>query len=177
MNLQVAVVGAPKMGKTSLCINFAAYLGAKNLCYTENGPMGRGKGAISVLEARKLMVHPGPRSNGVMRSFSVNLPGDRPRRVVLVDTVSLKEQQPLPRRERQKLLLTLQALREADAVFYLIDLCCSDPVLINFAMDAGLRLMKYCRSAAKPFVALGTKCDLLPAASGLIDELFIPGEN
>ena len=175
MNLQLAVVGAPKTGKTSLCINFAEYLGATNLCYTENGLLGRGRGVISVRQARKLMVHPGSRSNGVMRSFAVNLPGDSLRRVVLVDTVSLKEQKPLPRRERPKLLLTLQALQEADAVLYLIDLSCSDPVLLHFAMEAGIRLMKYCRNAAKPFITLGTKCDLLPAAGGFSADPIFPG--
>lgn len=175
MNLKLAVVGAPKTGKTSFCINFAEYLGAKNLCYTENGPLGRGRGVIVPSKARQLMVHPGPRCNGVMRSFSVNLLRSHLRHIVLVDTVSLKEKTPLPRSERQKLLLTLQALQEADAVIYLMDLSCNDPAFSEFAMDAGLRLVDYCRHAAKPFFALGSKCDLARSNKGLYRDTFFPG--
>ena len=97
MNLQLAVVGAPKTGKTSLCINFAEYLGATNLAIRKTACWAAA-GVISVRQARKLMVHPGSRSNGVMRSFAVNLPGYSLRRVVLVDTVFV-EQKP-SRRER-----------------------------------------------------------------------------
>ncbi len=161
MNLKLAVVGAPKTGKTSFCISFAEYLGAKNLCYTENGPLGKGRGVIMPSQAHRLMVHPGPRCNGVMRSFSVNFLKSNPKRIEFIDTVSLKESIPLPPSERHKLILTLQALQDADAVLYLMDLSCTDPAHIDFAMDVGLRLVDYCRKAAKPLYSLGTKCDLV----------------
>ncbi len=174
MNLKIAVVGAPQAGKTLFCINFAEFLGAKSLCYTEEGPLGRGKGVVAPSQARRLMVHPGTRSNGVMRSFSVNLLGNS-RRIVLFDTVSLKEKNPLPRSERKKLLTTLQALMEADAVLHLVDLTTTDPAVLHFIMEAGQHLANYCLSRSKIYVPLGSKCDLLPVKGGLAGDLTFPG--
>lgn len=175
MNINLVAVGASRVGKTLFCINFAEYLGAKNLCYTENGPLGRNRGVVLPHDARNLMVHPGPRCNGVVRTFAVNLPLGNPRRIALVDTASLKAKTPLPRSERVKLILTLQALEEANAVLYLVDLSCGDPAHLDFAMEAGLRLADLCRRSAKPFFTLGSKCDLAPSARDLLRVPFSPG--
>ena len=70
MNLSVAVVGASGAGKTLFCINFAEYLGAHSLSYTEAGKAsGRRRALLSPAAARRLMVEHGRRSNGVVRTL------------------------------------------------------------------------------------------------------------
>jgi hypothetical protein len=172
VNLNIAVVGAAKGGKTLFCINFAEYLGARALCYTENSPFGAGRGVTTPETARALMVDPGPRCNGVVRSFAVNRPHRQPRRIALIDTASLKEKSPLPRAERKKLILTLQALQEADAVLYLADLACYDPVGIDFALASDRGLSRYCFKKGKPYLVVATKCDLPHARKNPYIEQF-----
>lgn len=162
MNLTVAITGPSRAGKSLFCINFAEYLGARTLCYHEEGPHGRGRGAVSPAEARRLMVEPGRRSNGVVRTFVVNLKrGATSLRLALVDTIALRAVKPLPRMNRAGLVLTLQYVQKADALFYLVDLCDVDPAHLAFIGTAGRLLEKYCCSQAKPFQTILSKKDLL----------------
>lgn len=161
MNLAVAVVGASRVGKTLFCINFAEYLGARTLCFFEEGPRGRARGAASPAEARRTMMHPGKSLNGVVRTFAVNLAGQRSTRLALVDTASLKEATPLPQRERAKLVLTVQSIQKAAVVLYLVDLSGNDPSRITFDTTAGRRLEEYCLGSGKLFRTVLTKGDLL----------------
>ena len=131
MNINLAIVGTPGVGKTLFCINFAEFLGARNLCYTESSPYGRGQGVVTPETARKTMVSPGPRSNGSVRSFAVNILQGESMRLVLMDTASLKEGKLLTKRERGQLVLTMQALQEADALLHLVDLACTDPARVE----------------------------------------------
>ena len=162
MNLSVAVVGAAGAGKTLFCINFAEYIGAHSLSYTEAGKAaGRRRALLSPAAARRLMVEHGRRSNGVVRTFAVHLPTQPYRRLVLIDTAALKEKSPLPRPERSRLVLTLQAIESADLVLLLIDLSCSDPAILEFNDRVGRYLEDYCRQQGKPFLIAGSKADLL----------------
>jgi hypothetical protein len=174
VNKNIAVVGAAKEGKTLFCINFAEFMGARSLCYTERSPSGIGRGVVSPATARELMVDPGPRCNGVVRSFAVNLLQRQPQRLALVDTASLKEQSPLPHAERKKLVATLQALREADIILHLLDLACNDPARIDFSSEANRFLSSYCLRHGKQYLVIGTKCDLLNGRKGMIRHFFSP---
>ncbi len=163
MNLTVAVLGLPHTGKSLFCINFAEYLGARILCFHEEGPRGRGRGAVSPAEARRLMVDSSKRSNGIVRTFIVNLKlgAAAPLRLALVDTISLHEGDPLPRPKRAGLVLTLQHVQKADVVLYLADLSGSDPSSLAFNGTAGRLLENYCHRQAKNFRAVLAKEDLL----------------
>lgn len=161
MKLSLAVVGAPRSGKTLFCINFAEFLGCRILSFTEEGGTGRGRGTLSPAAARELMVNHGRRSKGVMRTFAVHLLQQPCRRITLIDTFSLKEGQPLPRYERTRLLLTLQALESAAMVLQVIDLSCGDPARLEFDEHVGRSLADYCRRQGKPFLTAGSKADLL----------------
>lgn len=174
MNLNIAVVGAAKEGKTLFCINFAEFMGARSLCYTERNPSGIGMGVISPETARELMVDPGPRCNGVVRSFAVNLFHRQPQRIALIDTASLKEQSPLPHAERKKLVLTLQALQEADIILHLVDLACKDPARIDFSGATNRYLSSYCLHKNKQYLIIGTKCDLLNGRKGNLRHFYSP---
>lgn len=161
MNLSMAVVGASGAGKTLFCINFAEYLGARSLSYAEAAKAGRGRGLLSPAEARRLMVGRDRRGNGVVRTFAVHLPPRPYRRLALIDTAALKERSPLPRVERSRLILTLQAIEGADLVLLLIDLSCGDPAILEFNERAGRYLADYCRRQGKLFLIAGSKADLL----------------
>lgn len=161
MTLSLAVVGAARSGKTLFCINFAEYLGARTLNYIEHGSAGKGRGALSPAAARELMVRRGRCSNGAVRTFAVHLLREPCRRVALIDTASLKEKNPLPRFERARLLLTLQAMHGAGMILQLIDLSCSDPARLEFDEEVGRSLADYCRRRGKIFLAAGSKADLL----------------
>lgn len=161
MNINLAVVGGYRVGKTMFCINFAEYLGAKTLCYTEIGPHRKGRGVISPREARELMVHPGPHSNGVVRTFAVHLMRRPGLRLAFMDTASLKGGVSLNHGERCKLILTLQALEESCAVIYLIDLTVEDPAALEFWSMLHSRLYEYCKGSGKPLITAGSKWDLL----------------
>lgn len=165
MNLNMAVVGADRVGKTLFCINFAEYLGVRSLSYTEAGGAGRGRGSLSPAAARELMVNHGRRGNGVVRTFAVHLLQQPYRRIALIDTASLKEKNPLPRFERSRLMLTLQAIHSAEAVLQMIDLSCSDPARLEFDEQVGRRLADYCRRQGKLFLMAGSKADLLENSS------------
>lgn len=160
MNMKIAVLGAAKSGKTLFCINFAEYLGARSLWYTESSPHGTSRGVVSPHEARKLLVDPGSRLNGAVRSFAVHLPGMRRSRIVLVDTASLKEKDPLPPVDGKYLSLTLQALRQADTALYMVDLSCGDPSRLDFASQAGRHLAEYCLQNGINYLTVGAKRDL-----------------
>lgn len=160
MNLTIAVTGAAGAGKTLFCINFAEHLGARSLCYSEIGPHGRGRGALLPRDARRRMVGPGPGVNGAVRTFAVNMPGPQPRRIALIDTAALKPGPRLTRPERRKLVLTLQALQEADTVLHLVDLSSPDPKATEFACQVNRRLADFCAREDKRYLAVGSKRDL-----------------
>lgn len=174
MNLSLAVIGASGVGKTLFCINFAEYLGACSLSYTEAGGGRRGRGLLSTAGARRLMVGRGRRGSGVVRTFTVH-PALKPhRRLALIDTAALQQTEPLPRRERSRLRLTLQALERADLILMLLDLSCSDPAVREFCDRAGCYLADYCRLQGKIFFTAGNKADLLTERAG--KERFIAAE-
>lgn len=163
MNLSVAVVGASGAGKTLFCINFAEYLGARSLSYTEAGKAGWGRGLLSPAVAREMMVEHGRRSHGVVRTFAVHLPPRPYRRLALIDTAALREKKPLPRSERSRLVLTLQTIESADLVLMLVDLSCADPAILEFNDRIGCYLNDYCQQQGKLFLIAGSKADLLSA--------------
>lgn len=161
----MAVVGAARVGKTLFCINFAEYLGARSLSYIQAGAAGRGRGLLSPAVARELMVNHGRRGNGVVRTFTVHLLQQPCRRIAIVDTVSLKEKNPLPRSDRPGLLLTLQAIQNSAVIVQMIDLSCSDPARFEFDDQVGRHLADYCRQQGKLFLIAGSKADLLDNSS------------
>ena len=68
MNLNVAVVGAADRGKACFASILRA-LGPGASATPEEGPYGRGEGVITPEQARKLMVEPGSRTNGTVRTL------------------------------------------------------------------------------------------------------------
>ena len=78
------------------------------------------------------MVEPGSRTNGTVRTFAVNRLNGKPLRIAFTDTTALLQEEPLPKRERLKLIATLQAIRRADLIIHLIDLTCTDPSRLDF---------------------------------------------
>ena len=164
MNLSIAVVGTSGVGKTLFCINFAEYMGAGNLSYTEYTRGGQGRGLLSPAGARRLMVGRSGRGNGVIRIFTVHLLPRPYRRLALIDTAALQAKSPLPPGERSRLLLTLQAMERADLILMLFDLSCTDPALQEFSDRAGGYMADYCRQRGKLFLPGGSKADLLPGS-------------
>lgn len=166
MNLSLAVIGVSGVGKTLFCINFAEYLGACSLSYTEAGGGRRGRGLLSTAGARRLMVGRGRCGSGVVRTFTVHRLLKPYGRLALIDTAALQQAEPLPRRERSRLRLTLQALERADFILMLLDLSCSDPAVREFSDRAGRYLADYCRRQGKIFFVAGNKADLLIKTPG-----------
>lgn len=161
MNLSMAVVGASGAGKTLFCINFAEFLGAGSLPYIEAAKGSQGRGLLSPAGARRMMVGRARQGNGVVRTFSVHLQPRPYRRLALIDTAALPERDPLPRFERSRLALTLQALVRANLIMLLCDLSCADPAVQDFNDRAGSHLAEYCRRQGKLFLTGGSKADLL----------------
>ncbi len=124
-----------------------------------------------------MMVDPGPRCNGVVRTFAVHLLRHPPQRLALIDTASLKDKLPLPREERRKLTITLQALQESDAVLHLIDLSTADPVAADFTGQTHRRLVSYCLHSGKPLLTAGTKVDLIDSRLLDLEQTLPPGVN
>ncbi|NLA25816.1 MAG: hypothetical protein GX878_00310 [Firmicutes bacterium] len=166
MKVNMAVLGAPRSGKTLFCINFAQYLGSRILNYTEESVAGRRRGTLSPAAAREMMVFNGQRGRGVVRTFAVHLLRQPCKRIALIDTASLKEGVPLPYLERSRLLLTLQALESAVMVLQMIDLSCNDPARLEFDEKVGRFLAAYCRRRDKLFLTAGSKADLIGDSSG-----------
>lgn len=165
INLNLAVVGTAGVGKTLFCINFAEYMGAASLSYSEVGREGEGRALLSPAGARRLMVGRGRRGSGVVRTFTVHLPLRPYRRLALIDTAALPEREPLPRFERPRLALTLEALARANLILLLIDLSCADPVREEFNERAAGYLADYCGQQGKLFFTGGSKADLLKGAA------------
>lgn len=161
MSLALAVVGTAGVGKTLFCINFAEYMGAGCLSYSEMVAGGERGALLSPAGARRLMVGRGRRGSGIVRTFTVHLALGPYRRFALVDTAALPEKDPLPRFERSRLALTLQAVARADLVLLLVDLSCVDPVYEEFNERAEGYLAAYCRQQGKIFLIGGSKADLL----------------
>ncbi len=164
IDLNLAVVGTAGVGKTLFCINFAEYMGANSLSYSEVGRGGEGRALLSPAGARRLMVGRGRRGSGVVRTFTVHLPLRPFRRLALIDTAALPVREPLPRFERPRLALTLEALGRANLILLLIDLSCADPVREEFNERAASYLADYCEQQGKLFLTGGSKADLLKGA-------------
>lgn len=120
---ECAIVGKPNAGKTLFLVNFAEFLGLRELELTVNQPGGPSlKRRFTTESARRELVSPRPHETLALQSAEVKLPVRKTVRLVqLTDTSGLVDGIHDSPEVRQAMVQTLKKLRNADLIIHLVD--------------------------------------------------------
>lgn len=165
----VAVVGQTNVGKTSFCLNFAAFLGLKTItinfshhergCYTKT---------FSISEAQSLLVSEQPHQTRDMQSMVLTLPwGKGEKQFELIDTAGLTNSIHHEEDIRKAMAHTLRYIRQAEIILHILD----SARIMEVGLLKGIGEIDYQIAQfgqLKPgYVILANKMDLPHASEGL----------
>lgn len=121
--MELLIMGKPNVGKTLLLINFAAYLGlreirlevrdSEGLCRTQRFSLERARRDLVSLRA--------PKTTGIQTLVIDTIIGRQRTSLVAIDTVGVAEGIPGDAMERHQLAVTLERLMTADFIFHVVD--------------------------------------------------------
>jgi len=121
--VELLIMGKPNVGKTLLLINFAAYLGlreirlevrdSEGLCRTQRFSLERARRDLVSLRA--------PKTTGIQTLVIDTIIGRQRTSLVAIDTVGVAEGIPGDAMERHQLAVTLERLMTADFIFHVVD--------------------------------------------------------
>lgn len=120
---QCIIIGKTNVGKSLFAIQFAAFLGVKELTLTARDPFGTvTRSAYTVDKAMDELVSDGAHHTRKLQSITVDLPvGKGVKRFELVDTSGLIEGIPSDAGIRSSMAQTLAAVRDAQLVLHMVD--------------------------------------------------------
>lgn len=162
------VIGRANVGKTLFTINFAAFLGGRDLVIGFQASDGRVNARYSRAEAVERLVSSTPHTTRCLNQVPVEMDvGKGSQRFELVDTAGLSDQVLEDVALRSAMAQTLSALREGGIILHLVD--ASQAALPE--PDRGIgevdrQLARY-GGAVGRYVVLANKMDLPGARAGL----------
>lgn len=123
MNKYCLIVGKVNVGKTLFFLNFAEYLGLKNMEVTFRFPSGRTfNKSYRLDEARKELVGMGKNKTLCLQSVKIDVPvGKGKKKIDLVDTTGLVDGIHEENEVRRSMAQTISMLKNADLILHIID--------------------------------------------------------
>lgn len=120
---QSLIVGQTNVGKTLFLLNFAEYLGLRQVEVDRQAPSGETERlSLSLPAARRALVHTDPHTTRSLQSTELRLPAGKQRRpFLLVDSTGLTDGIHENEEVRHAMAQTLELLQEADLILHMLD--------------------------------------------------------
>ncbi|MBM7624120.1 GTPase [Sporohalobacter salinus] len=162
------VVGRTNAGKTCFTINFADYLGLKELKFTLKQPAGfLSRRTFQLHTAKEELVASTNHTTKEIQQVQLQLPvGKGHKELQLMDTCGLVEGIHPEQKIRKAMAQTLSKLQQADIVLHIIDLAKLSNEKIQKISELDFEIYNYCK-AEKCYVILANKIDLKVAQKNL----------
>lgn len=162
------IVGRPNVGKTLFFVNFAEYLGLRNLEMDAEDPDGKTiRSVMTPEEARRILVGQTPHTTTYVQRLTVSFPrGKGIRTCRLVDTTGLTPSIHPDITVRKAIAQTLKCLYKGGIVLHVVDLSASAGGIASMWDDLERQLSAFL-SARAVYLILGNKVDKLGARYGL----------
>ena len=160
------VIGRPNCGKTLFLINFAEYLGYKEIGFNvERADGSRWHRRYTLMEARMILVGPTAHLTQSLYSAEITLgKGKRKVELRLTDSTGLCEGIHEQIEVRQAMVHTLKRLRQVELILHLID---ATDVTINGVSKLDEQLARYATGRSR-YAILANKMDLSQAEAGFV---------
>ncbi|SJZ60271.1 GTPase domain-containing protein [Selenihalanaerobacter shriftii] len=162
------VLGKTNVGKTCFTINFADYLGVKELEFTIRQPAGfLSTQTYQVESALNELVFPDEHTTKEIHKVKLKLPaGKGYKRLDLIDTCGLIEGIHPNKKVRRAMAQTLSRIQDADIILHLIDLSKLKDNNLKKISKLDLEIYNYCHRN-KCYAILANKIDLKIAKDNL----------
>lgn len=176
------ILGQTNVGKTCFAINFADYLGVKELKFTIRQPAGFVSTRTYQLQtAREKLICPEAHTTKEIKQIQLKLPaGKGHKKLNLTDTCGLIEGIHPKKKIRKAMAQTLAKIQDSEIILHLIDLSKLKNNSTKEIPDLDLEIYNYCR-VKKCYAILANKIDLKIAQDNLTflkeqlkDEVIIP---
>lgn len=163
------VIGKANVGKTLFVIQFAAYLGVRQLDFTFEEPGGGRRTAVyTVEEARRVLSSEEPHQTRCLQSVRLELPaGKGVKRFELVDTSGLMDGIHGDAKVRKAMAQSLAAVRDAHLILHLVDASrAGTHGVLRAVGDVDYQVAQFAQ-IRDGYVILANKMDLPGAQEGL----------
>lgn len=163
------VIGKTNVGKTLFTLQFAEYLGVKELTIHVDEPTGeRREVRCTITEAIERLSSESPHQTRALHSIRLELPvGKGVKRFDIVDTSGLVEGIHGDAGVRKAMAQTLAAVREADIILHLIDAAkVGSSGILRAVGDVDYQVAQFAQ-IREGYLILANKTDLPEAAAGL----------
>lgn len=166
--MEALVVGKPNVGKSLFVLNFASYLGLREIRLEAVGSDGRVLvRRLSLEDAKRKLVSHNAHKTMAAQGIDVEIASGRtPRRLTLVDTVGISEGIHHMAEIRQAMASTLARLGTADIVLHLIDSSRMGHKTIEAPGAVDEEIAAYARQLG-PYIILANKIDKPGSADAL----------
>lgn len=165
--MEALIIGKPNVGKSLFLINFAAYLGARELSLAvtdDDGVIRRRR--LPFESARRQLVSPSPQKTAAVQPLECHVAAwTRAKRLLtLVDSPGIPEGIAADPATRRAVAVTLDRLDRSDLIFHILDATAArgqpDPETVDD------EIARYA-PRLKPYAILANKMDRAPADDGL----------
>lgn len=163
------VIGKTNVGKTLFVIQFAAYLGVKELEITFEEPSGSKRtSAYTVEEAMRELSSEEPHQTRCLQSIRLELPvGKGVKRFEIVDTSGLIEGIHGDHKVRKAMAQSLAAVRDADLILHLVDAAkAGEAGVLRAVGDVDYQVAQFAQMR-DGYLILANKIDLPHAEEGV----------
>lgn len=163
------VIGKTNVGKTLFTLQFAEYLGVKEVAIRIEEPTGeRREVRCTIPEAIERLSSESPHQTRALHSIRLELPvGKGVKRFDIVDTSGLVEGIHSDGSVRKAMAQTLAAVREADLILHLIDAAkVGSSGILRAVGDVDYQVAQFAQ-IREGYLILANKTDLPGAAAGL----------
>lgn len=165
----IILIGQTNIGKTLFLINFAAYLGMKNIQISfQSRKQGSYHKQLSLSEAKSLLVSNRHHQTKDLQSTVLTLPwGKGERKFELIDTAGLIDGIHHEEEIRQAMAQTLACIRKADIILHMIDTTrVSQKDVLEGIGEIDFQVAQFGQLKSK-YIILANKNDLPEAKGGL----------
>lgn len=173
--MELLIVGKPNVGKTLLLINFAAYLGVKELRIdVDDGEGVARRENLSLERARRDLVSlASPKTQGLQTVVLEPAIARQRAALVVLDTCGIAEGISEQAQERQQVALTLERIFRADLILHVVDASATTLRRIETPGPFDFALAEYGRMHTRYFLA-ANKMDRPGSSDGyrLLKERF-----
>lgn len=153
---RIVIVGKPNVGKTLFVLNFADFLGAKDLTIRFISERAQYQRAFNQVNAHSQLVSDTPHQTRSIQEVAVSIPwGKGKRQFELVDSTGLADGIHVEPQLRWAMAQTLSALKGGDIVVHVIDCQAAYP------SELDLQLANFGSTQKKGYVILANKVDLI----------------
>lgn len=167
---RTVIVGKTNVGKTLFLLNFAGYLGLRQIEVDRHNPAGdTERFSLTLPEARRALVHTDPHTTRALQTTELRLPaGKRRQSFILMDTAGLTDGIHSEEEVRRAMAQTLRALQEADLILHVLDAAkAGAPGSWDAVAEVDRQIARYA-TVRSSYAILANKMDLPWAKNGLI---------